>query len=129
MRVTFTTEGGIAFFPGLSRPMVVDSTQLSNADANQLQNLVEQADFFTRSDAAQAVLKGAADYQHYTITIEDDQLCHTIRLSDPIDDQALADLLTFLRAHASPTAQRGAILGPEPKAPKRSKRKRPKPSG
>ena len=48
MRVEFTTEGGIAYFPGLSRPVVIDTDNLSEPDAAELQRLLDDADFFER---------------------------------------------------------------------------------
>jgi hypothetical protein len=97
MRVQFQTEGGIAYFPGLSKPVTIESAALSPADAQTLRQLVEAADFFEQPAASRTLHKGAADYQQYTITIEDGQRRHTVRLTDPIEDQPLQALVEFLR--------------------------------
>jgi len=40
MRIEFQTEEGIAYFPGLSRPVVIDSNVLAEEEAGELQGLV-----------------------------------------------------------------------------------------
>ena len=121
MRVEFTTEGGIAFFPGLSRPAVIDSADLAPADAAELKRLVDDAAFFERPAPARTMPKGAADYQQYTISVDDQGRRHAIRLADPVEDPRLQALLDFLRRHSA----RPATLGEaeEPPKPRRSPRK------
>jgi hypothetical protein len=46
MRVQFAMEGGIAYFPGLSQPMVIDSAVLPPQEADELQQLVNATRFF-----------------------------------------------------------------------------------
>ncbi|MGH8603434.1 MAG: protealysin inhibitor emfourin [Gammaproteobacteria bacterium] len=41
----FTSEGGIAHFPGLSAPVTIESDKLSDADAAELERLVGAARF------------------------------------------------------------------------------------
>ena len=41
MRIEFTTEGGIAHFPGLARPVVIESNALPEAEASDLGRLLE----------------------------------------------------------------------------------------
>jgi hypothetical protein len=112
MRVEFVTEGGVAYFPGLSRPVVVDSDDLPEADAGELRRLIDAADFFEQPALPRTLPKGAADLRQYTIGVQDGRRRHTIRLVDPIDDSHLQDLVDFLRRHAS----RPATLGEEPPA-------------
>jgi hypothetical protein len=106
MRIEFQTEGGIAHFPGLSRPVVIDSNALAEEDAGELQRLVEAARFFERPTVAGSPPRGAADYRQYTITVEEGGRQHTIRLSDPVADPPLQQLLRFLQAKAR-AVQRG----------------------
>src|SRR5687767_487826 len=89
MRVELLTEGGIAFFPGLNKPIVVDSADLPKAQASQLEKLIEDARFFDLPAASRAVPKGAADMRRYIITVEDGKRRHTVRLVDPIEDPHL----------------------------------------
>jgi glyoxylate utilization-related uncharacterized protein len=100
MRIEFQTEGGIAHFPGLSRPVVIDSEALAAEDASELTRLVEAARLFERPTVAGAPRSGAADYRQYTITVEQGGGQHTIRLADPVEDPTLQQLLHFLQTQA-----------------------------
>ena len=103
MRITFKTEGGIAFFPGLAKPFVFDSSQLAKKDAKVLQGLVDAAKFFALPATIGKTAPGAADMQQQTLTIEDGTKTHTVKLvSEPSAEvQALfervQDLVTRLR--------------------------------
>jgi len=100
MRVQFKAEGGVAFFPGLSKPKTIDSDDLSPAEAAKLKRLVTAARFYDLpADPPQRA--GAADYRQYTITIEDGRR-HTVRLADPVEDPDLQALLDFLSEKARP---------------------------
>jgi hypothetical protein len=100
MRIEFKTEGGIAHFPGLSRPVVIDSNGLSAEEDAELTRLVEAARFFERPSAVGTPSPGAADYRQYTITVQDGGQQHTVKLVDPVDDIGLQQLLHFLQAKA-----------------------------
>jgi hypothetical protein len=100
MRIEFQTEGGIAHFPGLSRPVVIESEALAEEDASELKRLVEAARFFERPTFAGAPRSGAADYRQYTITVEEGGRQHTIQLADPVEDPTLQPLLRFIQAKA-----------------------------
>ena len=102
MRVQFKTEGGIAYFPGLSKPVTIESADLPPAEAATLRRLVEAAHFFDLPAAPRTLPKGAADYHQYTITIEDRQRHHTARLADPIESPELQALVEFLREKTRP---------------------------
>ena len=43
MRVQFKADGGVAFFPGLSKPTTIDSDDLSPAEAAKLKHEMEAA--------------------------------------------------------------------------------------
>jgi hypothetical protein len=100
MRIEFQTEGGIAYFPGLSRPVLIDSDALTEEDASELKRLVEAARFFERPTVTGAPRHGAADYRQYTITVEESGRQHTITLADAVEDPTLQPLLRFLQAKA-----------------------------
>jgi hypothetical protein len=112
MRVQFTTEGGIAHFPGLSRPVVIDSDQLSQEEEIKLRQLVEAARFFDLPEKAVPPPRGAADYYRYTITIEEGGRQHTVQLSDPVQEPALQQLLVFLRTKAKALRAPGRTPAP-----------------
>src|SRR5512138_3005106 len=81
MRVELQTDGGIAYFPGLSKPVVVNSDDLPKAQASQLRQLIDDAHFFELPTAPRARPKGAADMRSYTITVEDGKRRSTVRLA------------------------------------------------
>ena len=97
MRVELRTEGGIAFFPGLNKPIVLNSNDLSKAQAAKLQQLLDSTRFFELPAASRSVPKGAADMRRYTITVEDGRRRRTVRLVDPIEDTQLQALIEFLQ--------------------------------
>jgi hypothetical protein len=97
MRVELQTEGGMAYFPGLNKPVVVDSDELPKEQAGQLQQLIDSAHFFKLPAASRAIPKGAADIRRYTITVADGRRRRTVRLSDPIEDRHLQALIEFLQ--------------------------------
>jgi len=102
MRVELQTEGGIAFFPGLNKPVVLNTTDLPKAQADQLHKLIDSTRFFDLPAASRSVPKGAADIRGYTITVEDGRRRRTVRLNDPVEDTQLQALIDFLQG------QRGA---------------------
>jgi hypothetical protein len=97
MRVELQTEGGVAFFPGLSKPVVVNSVDLPKEQAGQLQQLIDGAHFFELPAAPRSLPKGAADMRRYTLTVEDGRRSRTVRLADPIEDTNLRALIDFLQ--------------------------------
>jgi hypothetical protein len=106
MRIEFQTEGGVAYFPGLSRPVVIDSDALGEEEASELKRVVEAARFFERPTVAGAPRHGAADYRQYRITVEEGGRQHTVQLVDPVEDPTLQQLLRFLQTKAR-AVQRG----------------------
>jgi hypothetical protein len=123
MRVQLETEGGIAYFPGLSRPVIVDSADLPSAQAAQLQQLIESADFFALPAAPTALRKGAADVRQYTITVEDGKRRHTVRLADPVENSDLQALIEFLQEQRDQT-ESPSVQQERPERRKRSSKKR-----
>jgi hypothetical protein len=107
MRVEFKVEGGLAYFPGLSEPILIDSTVLPEDEAQELRRLVETSRLFERPTIVSTPGRGAADYRQYTITVEDGGRRHTVKLVDPVTDQQLQDLLRFLQTKAKALRRRG----------------------
>jgi hypothetical protein len=100
MRVTFQTEGGIAHFPGLSRPVTIETDQLPEPDAAKLRELIGAARLLDRPAHTGRRAPGAADYRQYTITVEADNRKYTVRLTDPVEDPDVQRLLRFLQDQA-----------------------------
>jgi hypothetical protein len=97
MRIRFKTEGGIAHLPGLSEPVTIDTDELPAEQANELERLIEAADFF-ELPATSAPPPGAADYQQYTISVTTPSRSHEVRLTDPIENPRVRELVNHLRA-------------------------------
>lgn len=104
MRITFKTDGGLAFFPGLAKPFEFDTSQLGKKDAQTLQSLIGKANFFELPSSIGKVPLTAADMQTQTLTVEDGKQSNTVKLASDASPevQALFDcvqeLVTKLRA-------------------------------
>ena len=97
MQVLLQQEGG---FAGLVRPpLVVDSAQLALEQQRELDQLIVECDFFHLPADGSTLPQGAADYVTYTLTVEREQQTHSIRVTDPVTDAALAALIAFVRRY------------------------------
>jgi hypothetical protein len=97
VKIDFKKEGGIAFFPGLSKPETLEMDSLDRAEAEEIKRLVEAADFFELPATVGTPAPGAADYQYYALSIEDGERRHSVRVLVPPQDPALSDLLKAVR--------------------------------
>ncbi|HYW82313.1 MAG: protealysin inhibitor emfourin [Spirochaetia bacterium] len=95
MRIQFETLGGFAYFPGLQRPIRIDTERLTTLQAGELESMIRAAHFFDQSDSIRPA--GAADYRSYRITVEDGEKSHTVRVVESTADRPLLDLLAYLR--------------------------------
>jgi hypothetical protein len=100
MRVQFQSDGGLAFLPGLQKPISIDVDALPASDANRLRQLVRAASFFDLPAHMGTPPRGAADMRAYTITIEDGGRRHTVRVAEPITDATLQEFVDVLQAQA-----------------------------
>ena len=100
MKIEFKTEGGIAYFPGLSKPVLIDSGELSEEENRELERLLDISSFFELPvDVGPSPQRGA-DYRRYTIKVDDGRRSHTVRLADPVENTDLLALLDYLRTKA-----------------------------
>lgn len=113
MRVEFKKDGGIAYLPGLNRPTTIDTADLDPGATRQLTELVEAACFFELPDTLGSAARGAADYQSYSITIENGNQKHSVRVSDLSDNQEVAALVSFLNTKTK-ELRKAAKSPPEP---------------
>ena len=97
MRIEFRTEGGLAYFPGLSQPQVLDTATLPGAERAALETLVDAAHFFSRPARVGPTDAGAADHRTYTIRVEREGSSHTVEAIEPIADPTLQALVDALR--------------------------------
>lgn len=94
MRIEFSQVGGIGYFPGLNKPVTVDVDRLDKKDAEELKRLVDAARFFDLPATIGVPARGAADYQHFILTVEeDDGRRQTIRMLVPIENPTLHELV------------------------------------
>lgn len=100
MKLTFKMSGGFAYIPALSKPLDIDTAQIDPQIASQLQSLVQEACCFDQPAIANIPTKAAAHYRTYTITVEDGLRAYTIKLTDPITDENLERLVSFLEGMA-----------------------------
>ena len=115
MRIQFKTEGGIAYLPGLSAPVTIDTAELPEPEAGELMRLVEEARFFDQPSIVGPPARGAADYRTYTVTIEDGGRHHTVRFADPVGDGGPQRLLDYLKVKTR--AMRDAARRPPDRPP------------
>jgi hypothetical protein len=96
MHIALKVDGGLASFPGLRRPVTLDSAALPPDRAAQLATLVHRADFFGAPEPpAQG---GGADLRTYVLTIADGTRERTLCLAEPIADEAMRALVSEIRA-------------------------------
>ena len=100
MRIQFQMEGGLAYLPGLSKPVTIDTDAVPTGEAAELTQLVRSVGFFDLPSVVGAARSGAADYRRYTITVEEDERRHTVHLTEPIADPALQGLVRTLQSMA-----------------------------
>lgn len=101
MKITFATDGGFAYVPALNRPFTIDTLELDQKTADRLHSLLQSVRFFDQPAVAGVPPRGA-DYQTYTITVDDGLRVHTVQLNDLIMDAELEQLVSVLRDLARP---------------------------
>ena len=85
--------------PARSEPVIIDTDDLPAEEANELERLVEAADFFELPQTSPPP-RGAADYLRYTISVAAPERSHTVHLTDPIEDPEVQALVEYLEAKA-----------------------------
>lgn len=104
MKLTLEVSGGFAAIPGLSRPRTIDTSTLDAASAGELESLVNDIAFFACPPVIDTAAKGAADFQTYVVTVHDGARLHSVRLTDPITDPALAQLVARIQTVGQPAS-------------------------
>jgi emfourin len=94
MRIEFTQDGGLtAAIPGLRKPpIILDTGELAEEEAAKLARQVEAAHFFELPAHAGAPPRGAADFRHYTLTVEDGERRHTVAFDQFTPNEGLQAL-------------------------------------
>lgn len=99
LRIDFGIEGGLAALPGLAKSLTIDCADLPHEDAAKFEALVRRADFFGRRVPAH--IASLPDARTYTIGVDDGARCRTLRVEEPIADDAMRELVAELRGHAA----------------------------
>ncbi len=92
-------EGGFAHFPGMARPLVVDSARLPTDAAATLRGLCE-AVIAEGTGSATVQASSVEDARSYRLKIDTGSATHELTCVDPIGQNA-ADLVAFVKTHGS----------------------------
>ncbi|MCE9671869.1 hypothetical protein LY474_29095 [Myxococcus stipitatus] len=96
MRILLSQEGGLAAFPGLSRPRGVTLEELPAEQAQALQRALRDVHFETLPPVVGSGSQGA-DRRRYTLTVEDGERRHSVRVEEPVEDPRLRELLSQVK--------------------------------
>lgn len=118
MRIIFTREGGLAYFPGLNKPVTIEVDQLDSREGEELKRLVQAARFFDLPATIGAPARGAADHQYYRLTVEADGRRHTVRMLVPVEDQALQCFVHAVQTRVKAVRAANRKAPPDPTAGK-----------
>jgi hypothetical protein len=97
VRIRYQTSGGLAYLPGLQKPVEIDAEALDAATRDELLRLVDAAGFFELPATLGSIAKGSADHATDTLTIEDEGRSHSVRLLSSVSDGPLRELLRAVR--------------------------------
>jgi len=106
MKLTFQMEGGVAHFPGVARPVTIDTDVLPSGDVGQLLELVTRAIPFLGDESQPAEAAPPADARTYRIAIDGDER-RSFTVTDPLPEPVAA-LVRELRRHALVILRRGS---------------------
>jgi hypothetical protein len=94
MKIKFERSGGII---GTTINFSADTDLLSRSEADQIQQLIDNARFFELPSESAPPPKGAADYFEYVVTVEKEgSQQHTIKTTDITMPPTLKPLINFL---------------------------------
>ena len=100
MRVRFKMDGGFVYLPARSEPVTIDTDDLPEEEAKELDRLIEAAGFFELPETSSPP-RGAADYLRYTISATTPEHSHTVQLTDPIEDPHVRALVEYLETQTN----------------------------
>lgn len=101
MRIELERQGGFAYFPGHQLKVDIDTADLQPEEASRLEELVDRSPLFESQLPDDSPRPGAADARYYILRVGDQRRQRQIRLEEPIDDPAFADLIDELVRLAS----------------------------
>lgn len=95
MQIIFERTGG---FMGRKVSLTLDLDKLPADQSSTLKRLVDEADFFALDDSQPKTSR--PDEFHYTITIINPTIRHTVQVTDSSLPEELRSLLNELKTHA-----------------------------
>ncbi|MEO6986703.1 MAG: protealysin inhibitor emfourin [Paralcaligenes sp.] len=101
MKIVIEISGGFAAIPKLSAPSTIDTDKIDARLAGELKSLLDQANFFDQPEVVNTPLPGSADLMTYIVTVQAEGRVHTVRITDPITDPSLQNLVERIRAIGS----------------------------
>jgi hypothetical protein len=94
MKIHFERTGG---FAGMVTSFTVDTNSLPSAEADQVLDIVQHANFFNLPPIQPPAKLGAADYFTYKITVETEEgRQHTVECTDITMQPSIKSLIDFL---------------------------------
>ena len=99
MRVTFKTEGGLAHFPGLARPVQIDTGDLPPDEARRLEESVRASGLLDGCPRDDPSGTRTRDARCHTITVEQDGHSSQTRVCDPVRSPEIGSLISLLEGH------------------------------
>jgi len=87
-------EGGLAHFPGLAKDQAISFDDLAALERQEITSLADQTNFFgcvASNDTARP------DARTYTVGLTIDGRSRELRLAEPIQDPAMAKLVSVVR--------------------------------
>jgi hypothetical protein len=100
MRISFSESGGVAYFPGLSKPNTIEVDALPEPDQQELRQLVDASRFFALPEGRRPA-RALRGMQHYTLTISEGDRERTVCVPAPVESGPLQGLMQCVRRHVS----------------------------
>jgi len=97
MKIYFKPEGGFGYFPGLNKPLELNSETLPLEEASHLKQLVQEASFFNLPNQPSQPVRGA-DKKQYIIKVEDKEREHWVQFTDTEVNPPLQKLVNYLNS-------------------------------
>ena len=98
MRVEVSIDGGFAAIPGLSKPLSLDSADLSSDQRKELERLVDAA-FAEKAHSGTTKKAAVPDGRHYRIDVQRGESRDGVEADDPVTPPAFNALLDFVKAN------------------------------
>jgi hypothetical protein len=89
-------EGGLAHFPGLSAPIVIDTETLPPLERQRLEGLVSGARLLEQPMSVGSAA-GKADQRTYLLSVENAGQSHAVRVIEPVEDPGMQMLIDELQ--------------------------------